>query len=93
MHISLLGLIINTLLLLFVGIMTGANLTLYFFRRFINGLDEEGSPSVGQKRSVAYYFWKFVHNICIHPLLAFPWEPKWAQRAHDWTAARCWGGG
>jgi hypothetical protein len=42
---------------------------------------------------VRYYFWKFVHNALIHPLLAFPWEPKWAQQAHDWTAKRCPGGG
>lgn len=40
-----------------------------------------------------WYFWKFVHNLLIHPLLALPWEPKWAQRAHDWTAQRCGGGG
>jgi hypothetical protein len=40
---------------------------------------------------MAWYFWKFVHNLLIHPLLAFPWEPKWAQRAHDWTAQRCKG--
>jgi hypothetical protein len=44
-------------------------------------------------RNGSWYFWKFVHNLLIHPLLAFPWEPKWAQRAHDWTAQRCKGGG
>lgn len=44
-------------------------------------------------RNVAWYFWKFIHNLLIHPLLALPWEPKWAQRAHDWTAKRCHGGG
>lgn len=38
-------------------------------------------------------FWKFVHNALIHPLLSLPWEPKWAQRAHDWTAKRCYGAG
>jgi hypothetical protein len=44
-------------------------------------------------RSLSWYFWKFVHNMLIHPLLAFPWEPRWAQVAHDWTAKRCEGGG
>lgn len=44
-------------------------------------------------RNAAWYFWKLVHNLLIHPWLAFPWEPKWAQRAHDWTALRCRGGG
>jgi hypothetical protein len=42
---------------------------------------------------LAWYFWKFVHNALIHPLLSLPWEPAWAQRAHDWTGKRCWGGG
>lgn len=45
------------------------------------------------KRDAAWFFWKFVHNFLIHPLLAFPWEPRWAQRAHDWTSKRCVGGG
>jgi hypothetical protein len=40
-----------------------------------------------------WYWWKFVHNGLIHPLLALPFEPEWAQRAHDWTARRCIGGG
>lgn len=40
------------------------------------------------------YFWKFVHNAIIHPLLAFPWRgPRWLERAHDWTADRCRGAG
>lgn len=43
--------------------------------------------------SVRFAFWKFVHNGLIHPWLALPVEPKWAQRAHDWTAERCWGAG
>ncbi|HUD85012.1 MAG TPA: hypothetical protein VMR17_01110 [Xanthobacteraceae bacterium] len=43
-------------------------------------------------RGSSWYFWKFVHNALIHPLLALPWEPAWAQRAHDWTALRCPGG-
>jgi hypothetical protein len=44
-------------------------------------------------RSARWYFWEFVHNAMVHPLLSLPWEPRWAQRAHDWTAKRCWGGG
>jgi hypothetical protein len=44
-------------------------------------------------RPLSWYFWKFVHNMLIHPLLALPWEPKWAQDAHDWTAKHCPGGG
>lgn len=45
------------------------------------------------ERNTSWYWWKFVHNGLIHPWLAFPWEPKWAQDAHDWTAKRCMGGG
>jgi len=44
-------------------------------------------------KTANWYWWKFVHNFLIHPLLAFPWELKWVQRAHDWTAKKCWGGG
>jgi hypothetical protein len=41
-----------------------------------------------------FYFWKFVHNAVIHPLLAFPWSgPRWLERVHDWTGARCKGAG
>lgn len=41
-----------------------------------------------------FYFWKFVHNAILHPLMAFPWpEPQWLNRAHDWTAKRCPGAG
>lgn len=43
--------------------------------------------------TASWYWWKFVHNALIHPFLALPWEPRWAQRAHDWTAERCRGGG
>jgi len=43
--------------------------------------------------TIAWYFWKFVHNALVHPLLAFPYEPRWLQRLHDWTAQRCQGGG
>lgn len=42
---------------------------------------------------LAFLWWKFVHNALIHPLLSLPWEPRWVQRAHDWTAKRCPGAG
>lgn len=45
------------------------------------------------ERTISWYAWKFVHNLLIHPFLAWPYEPRWAQRAHDWTAKRCLGGG
>lgn len=44
-------------------------------------------------KTVDFYFWKFIHNAVIHPLLAFPYEPSWLQRAHDWTSKRCPGAG
>lgn len=47
----------------------------------------------GATRNARWFGWKLIHNLLIHPCLAFPWEPKWAQRAHDWTAERCPGGG
>lgn len=50
-------------------------------------------PEPDPERSASWLFWKFVHNALIHPFLALPWEPRWAQRAHDWTAKRCLGGG
>lgn len=31
-------------------------------------------------RGARFLFFKFVHNALIHPLLALPWEPRWAQR-------------
>lgn len=51
-----------------------------------------GSPHGGH-RPVSFYFWRFVHNAVIHPLIAFPYAPRWAERAHDWTARRCPGAG
>lgn len=45
------------------------------------------------ERNLSWFFWKLVHNALVHPLLCLPWEPRWAQRAHDWTARRCIGGG
>ena len=42
---------------------------------------------------LTFAWWRFVHNAVIHPLLAFPWAPKWAERAHDWTAQRIPGAG
>lgn len=44
-------------------------------------------------RDFSWYFWKFVHNMIIHPLLAFPYESKMVQGWHDWTSQRCSGGG
>ncbi len=42
----------------------------------------------------AFWFWKFVHNALVHPLMAWPWdEPEWLNRLHDWTAKKCWGAG
>lgn len=40
-----------------------------------------------------FAFWRFVHNALVHPMLAFPWAPKWAERAHDWTADKIPGAG
>jgi hypothetical protein len=45
------------------------------------------------KRDWRFYFWKFIHNAIIHPLLSLPWEPKLLTDAHDWTAKRCEGAG
>jgi len=45
------------------------------------------------KHDLRFYWWKFVHNAICHPLMAFPYEPKWLQDFHDWTATRCWGAG
>ncbi len=42
---------------------------------------------------LSFYFWKFVHNAIIHPLLSLPYEPRCLQRAHDWTGERCKGAG
>ncbi len=47
-----------------------------------------------KKRDYKFYFWKFLHNAVIHPMMAGPWdEPEWLNRIHDWTAERCWGAG
>lgn len=51
------------------------------------------SPKEGNLRDWKWHLWKFVHNAIIHPMLSLPYEPKWAQRVHDWTAKRCIGGG
>lgn len=53
---------------------------------------EPGIP-VFVSEGFPFYFWKFVHNALIHPLLAFPWSPRWIETMHDWTARRCWGAG
>lgn len=45
-------------------------------------------------RSFNFYFWKFVHNAIIHPIMSFPWnEPVWLNAIHDWTANKCPGAG
>lgn len=44
-------------------------------------------------RDARFYFWKFVHNALVHPLLSLPWESKRVLRWHDETAKRCWGAG
>lgn len=44
-------------------------------------------------KGARFHWWVFVHNALIHPTLAFPYQPRWAQRAHDWTAQRCVGRG
>ncbi len=58
----------------------------------LTGVDvlDESSP---MRHGWRWYFWKFVHNTLIHPFLGLPYEPKWLQDAHDWTAKRCRGGG
>ncbi len=44
------------------------------------------------KKTKSFYFWKFVHNSLIHPLMGLPCEePQWLNDVHDWTAKRCWG--
>lgn len=53
----------------------------------------EKAATEAPRETMSWYFWKFVHNALIHPFLALPWEPRWAQRVHDWTAERCKGGG
>lgn len=35
------------------------------------------------------YFWNFVHNVIVHPLLASSCGgSRWLARLHDWTAER-----
>jgi hypothetical protein len=47
-----------------------------------------------RKKNAEFYFWKFVHNAVIHPLMSGPWEePEWLNEIHDWTAKKCWGAG
>lgn len=67
----------------------------YFFAPYVHigeKVIEETQVAVDEtdiKQKWKWYFWKFVHNFLIHPLLAFPLKFKWVQRAHDWTAERC----
>ncbi|MGB7925572.1 MAG: hypothetical protein WCF57_20205 [Pyrinomonadaceae bacterium] len=37
-----------------------------------------------------FYLWKFIHNAPAHFLKAWPYEPQWVERFHNWTA-RKWG--
>lgn len=52
-----------------------------------------GLPVPEPPHDAWFFWWKFVHNALLHPLLSLPWEPRWVQRAHDWTATRCYGAG
>lgn len=59
-----------------------------------SGYDCDFKNLILDDMTLDFYFWKFVHNALIHPLLAFPWEgPQWLLDAHDWTAERCKGAG
>lgn len=62
-------------------------------KKMMQGTSQGTKPLYEAPRGWRWYWWKFVHNGLIHPWLAFPCEPKWAQDAHDWTAKRCIGGG
>jgi len=35
-----------------------------------------------------YYFWRFVHNGLVHPLIAVFGEWGWVMFLHDWTGDR-----
>ena len=35
------------------------------------------------------WFWSFIHNAVIHPVMAFS-KSKLVDKAHDWTAAAAW---
>lgn len=51
------------------------------------------NPS-NSRGTVQFYFWKFIHNAIIHPLLSFPWSgPRLLLAMHDWTSKRCPGAG
>ena len=59
-----------------------------------SGVPRRESVKKKNQSGVSFYFWKFVHNALIHPLMAFPIaEPKWLCFLHDWTAERCQGAG
>ena len=65
----------------------GVGLTIYFVSciLYISGI---------ARNKMDFYFWKFIHNAIIHPLMSGPWrEPKWLNFLHDWTAKRCQGAG
>jgi hypothetical protein len=37
-----------------------------------------------------YYFWRFVHNALIHPLIGILGERRWVNFLHDWSGKK-WG--
>jgi hypothetical protein len=41
---------------------------------------------LNRKNKKMLHFWRFLHNALIHPLLAFPYEPEWVTKLHDWSA-------
>lgn len=41
-----------------------------------------------ERLGVSRYFWRFIHNALVHPLMAWPWEPKWVRTLHDWAAEK-----
>jgi hypothetical protein len=36
----------------------------------------------------ARVIWRFVHNAIVHPMMAFPWTPRWVLKLHDWTSSK-----
>lgn len=43
---------------------------------------------MGERGRVMKHVWTFIHNAVAHPMIAFPYRPRWAVRFHDWTAER-----
>jgi uncharacterized membrane protein YhaH (DUF805 family) len=38
------------------------------------------------------FWWGFLHNCVVHPVMFVCRYPQWAERIHDWTAKRAWPG-